>query len=46
MSVTPDSSASSAASDEGADTALSIGMPAIAAFCTSSKLARPDTCRI
>ena len=44
--VRPESSARSAASDDGADTADSIGIPAITAFCTSSKLARPDTCRM
>ncbi len=44
MSVSPDDAASSTASDEGAETAARIGMPAITAFCTSSKLARPDTC--
>ena len=39
----PSRCASSAASDEGADTATSAGSPAITAFCTSSKLARPLT---
>ena len=39
----PCSAASSAASDDGADTAASNGTPAIAAFCTSSNDARPDT---
>ena len=41
--VIPTSAASSTASDDGADTAASTGMPAIAAFCVSSKLARPLT---
>ncbi len=45
ITVIPSSSARSIASDEGADTAASIGMPAIDAFCVSSKLARPETCR-
>ena len=39
----PDSSASSAASDEGADTAASMGSPAIRAFWVSSNDARPLT---
>ena len=39
----PTSRASSTASDDGADTAASTGMPAIAAFWVSSKLARPLT---
>jgi hypothetical protein len=43
ISVMPCSSASSTASDDGADTAASTGMPAIAAFWTSSNDARPDT---
>ena len=42
-SVIPTSSANSAASDDGADTAASTGMPAISAFCASSKLARLET---
>ncbi len=42
-SVTPCSAASSTASEDGADTAASTGTPAIAAFCTSSNDARPDT---
>src|SRR6185312_4265536 len=42
-SVIPISPASSTASDDGADTAASTGTPAIAAFCTSSNDARPDT---
>ena len=44
-SVTPCSSARSAASEDGAETAASTGAPAIAAFCTSSKDARPGTIR-
>ena len=43
MSVMPTSRASSTASDDGAETAASTGMPAIAAFWVSSKLARPLT---
>ena len=43
MSVMPTSAANSAASDDGADTAASTGMPAIIAFWASSKLARLDT---
>src|ERR1044072_5345329 len=43
ISVMPCSSASSTASDDGAETAASTGIPAIAAFCTSSNDARPDT---
>jgi hypothetical protein len=39
----PASSASSAASVLGADTAASSGIPAIQAFWVSSKLARPET---
>ena len=39
----PTSRASSTARDDGAETAASTGMPAIAAFCVSSKLARPLT---
>ena len=39
----PTSRASSTARDDGADTAASTGMPAIAAFWVSSKLARPLT---
>ena len=42
-SVVPISSASSTASDDGADTAARIGTPAAAAFCTISKLSRPLT---
>ena len=41
--VIPDSSASSAASDDGADTAASMGRPAISAFWVSSNDARPLT---
>ena len=40
-SVMPNSSAKSAASDEGADTAHNIGTPAMAAFWTSSNDADP-----
>ena len=39
----PPRSASSAASDDGAETAARMGMPAIDAFWVSSKLALPDT---
>ncbi len=42
-SVSPSSAARSTASDEGAETAASNGIPAIAAFCTSSNDARPLT---
>jgi hypothetical protein len=42
-SFSPDFAASSAASDDGAGTAASTGIPAITAFCTSSKDARPLT---
>jgi hypothetical protein len=42
-SVIPVSTASSTASDDGAETAASTGTPAIAAFCTSSNDARPET---
>src|SRR5713101_5171245 len=42
-SVIPTSSANSTASDDGADTAHRIAMPAAAAFCTISKLNRPLT---
>src|SRR5579864_6242286 len=41
--VMPADSASSTASDDGADTAASSGIPAISAFCASSNEARPDT---
>src|ERR1700733_14972863 len=41
--VSPALSASSAASEDGADTAASSGMPASTAFCTSSNEARPET---
>ena len=44
--VIPNRSPASTASDDGALTALTIGMPATAAFCTISKLARPLTCRM
>ena len=43
--VRPASSASSAASDDGADTAARTGMPAVTAFWTSSNEARPLTSR-
>ena len=43
MSVNPRRRAASSARVEGADTAQKTGIPATAAFCTSSKLARPDT---
>ena len=42
----PCSRASSTARLDGAPTAASTGMPATAAFCTSSKLARPLTSRM
>ncbi len=41
----PLSAARSTASEDGAETAASIGIPAITAFCTSSKDARPLTIR-
>ena len=42
-SVMPKRRAASTARLEGAETAQITGMPAIAAFCTISKLALPDT---
>ena len=42
-SVSPISLARSTASDDGADTAASAGIPAITAFCTNSNDARPLT---
>ena len=41
--VWPKRSAASTARLDGADTAHRIGMPATAAFCTISKLIRPET---
>lgn len=43
MRVIPDWSASSTASDDGAETAASTGIPAIKAFCVNSNEARLDT---
>ena len=43
--VSPERSASSTASELGAETAISIGMPASTAFWVSSNEARPDTTR-
>src|SRR5580700_8988095 len=42
ISVIPESAASSTARLDGAETAASTGIPAISAFCVSSKLARPE----
>jgi len=46
INVSPISLARSTASDDGADTAARAGTPAITAFCTSSKEARPLTTRV
>ncbi|CAM5602961.1 hypothetical protein SCALM49S_05803 [Streptomyces californicus] len=42
-SVSPASAARSTASDDGAETAASAGIPAITAFCAGSNEARPET---